>query len=188
MDALLTTFLAALFAGIGGKTQLLVAALAARYGRPGPLFAGVAVGALASSLLAAGVGALLHDLITARAAGMLVALALVFAGVGGLLAPGRSEPVAGRAAHAVLGGAVGVFLAELGDRTQWLTGALAAQLDSFALAAAGATAGLLAASAPAIVLGAGLGDALPLRPLRIGAAVLFLVSGFIVGVNALRLI
>ena len=48
--------------------------------------------------------------------------------------------------------------AELGDRTQFLTFALAGRFDSAPLAAAGATAGTLAACLPAALLGDRLAD------------------------------
>jgi putative Ca2+/H+ antiporter (TMEM165/GDT1 family) len=81
-----------------------------------------------------------------------------------------------------------VFLLEFGDKTQFLTFALAAQFNAFALAAAGATAGVMASSVPAALLGDGLAGAVPLKTIRIGLGALFLAVGLVVGVNALRLV
>ena len=55
------------------------------------------------------------------------------------------------------------------------------------MAAAGATAGTLAACLPAAVLGDRFFEAVPLRAIRYGIAALFLVAGFIVAVGALGL-
>ena len=188
MEALLTTFVAAGLAEWGDKTQLLVAALALRYRRPLPILLGVLVAALANSLLAAFGGVLVHGMITPRAASLLVALALIFAGVAGLIRPRRNTAEGSSRAGPFLVTAASFFVLEFGDKTQFLTFALSAQFNAFALAAAGATAGILAASVPAAVLGAEFDRILPLRGLRIAISVLVLAVGLFVAVSALRLI
>jgi Ca2+/H+ antiporter, TMEM165/GDT1 family len=188
MDALLTTFIAALLAEWGDKTQLLVVALAARYARPGPVLAGVAVAAIANSLIAATGGVLVNDLIPLRAGTLLVAVALLFAGASGLMRRKAPEMGVGWKTGAFVTTAACFFLLEFGDKTQFLTFALAARYDSLLLAAAGASAGVVAANLPAALLAGRLGQAIPVRGLRYGAAALFLLTGFIVAVNALRLV
>ena len=84
MEPLLTSFVAALLAEWGDKTQLLVAALGARYARPLPVIAGVAAAALANSLLAAFGGTLVHGMVTPRAVSLIVGIALTLAGGGAL--------------------------------------------------------------------------------------------------------
>ncbi len=188
MDALLTTFLGAALAEFGDKTQLLVMALAVRYGRTGQILLALALAALAGSLAAAFAGAWLHGLVTPQATALLVAVALAFAGVSGLIGGKRPEIGARWKTGALLTTATCVFMVELGDKTQVLTVALAAQFDSLFLAAAGATAGIVAANAPAALFADRLGTIVPLRAARTGIAMLFLVAGFIVAINALRLI
>jgi putative Ca2+/H+ antiporter (TMEM165/GDT1 family) len=56
------------------------------------------------------------------------------------------------------------------------------------LPAAGAAAGILLSSLPAVALGPRLARAVPLKAIRIGVACLFLIAGLWVGVSALRLI
>jgi putative Ca2+/H+ antiporter (TMEM165/GDT1 family) len=80
-----------------------------------------------------------------------------------------------------------MFVLEFGDKTQFLTFTLAARADSLWLAAMGATAGILAAAAPAVLLGDRLGEVLPLRQIRLGASLLFLIVGVIAAAGALRL-
>lgn len=188
MEALLPAFIAAALGEWGDKTQLLLVALSARYGRPAPLLAGVALAALAGSLIAAFGGILIHGTVTLRALSLLVALSLLFAGVAAFI--GRKTP----AYAATLGGpamaaaAFGFFLAEFGDRTQFITFALAARYDSLLLAATGATLGIVAASVPAAILGPELARALPVRAIRYGGGASFLVVGVVVGLSALRLV
>lgn len=188
MDALLTTFLAAGLAEWGDKTQLLVIALAARYGRPGPVLAGIFVAALANAMIAALGGGLLNGFITLRAISLLVAVALLFAGIGGLIRHKAPDMGAGWRTGPFVTTAACFFLLEFGDKTQFLTAAFAAQFDSLLLAAFGATMGVIAANLPAALLGDRLAEVVPVRAIRIGVAALFLLAGFIVAVKSLRLI
>jgi putative Ca2+/H+ antiporter (TMEM165/GDT1 family) len=186
MDALVPAFVAALLAGWGEKTQLIVAALSARSGRPGLVLAGLAVAAAASSALAAWAGTLIAATITIRAMTLMTALALLFAGIAGFI-PRKANEGETRTPP-VLAAFILCLAAETGDRVQFLTFALAGRFDTPVLAAAGATAGLVLACAPAAMLGADFGRVVPLRIVRPALAILFLVAGFIVGVNALRLV
>jgi Ca2+/H+ antiporter, TMEM165/GDT1 family len=187
LDALLTSFVAALLAEWGDKTQLLLVAFAIRYRRPLPILAGAAVAAFANSLIAAGGGILLNGFITLRAISLLVALALIFAGAGGFFRSKQPDMASTWRTGPFLTTAVCFFLLEFGDKTQFLTFSLAAQFNSFALASAGATAGVLVAGAPAAILADRFAATLPLRAIRLGIGILFLVIGFIIAVNALRL-
>jgi len=188
LDALLASFVVAALGEWGDKTQLLVIALAVRYRRPLPILAGIFVAALANSLIAAFGGLLVHDMITLRAISLLIALALVFAGVAGLIRPKPYQSAGTSSAGPFLVAAASFFVLEFGDKTQFLTFALAAQYNAFALAAAGATAGVMASSVPAALLGDGLAKAVPLKGVRIGLGLLFLAIGLLVGLNALRLV
>jgi putative Ca2+/H+ antiporter (TMEM165/GDT1 family) len=188
LEALLPALIAALLAEWGDKTQLVVIALAARYGRPGPLLVGVALGALAGSLLAGFGGILVHGTVTLRALTLLLGVALIFAGASAFIARKTPKFAAGLAGPATIAAALGVFLAEFGDRTQFITFAIAARYDSMLLAAFGATAGLVAASIPAAVLGPKLAAVVPVNLLRIGAGFLFLLFGVVVALNALELV
>jgi Ca2+/H+ antiporter, TMEM165/GDT1 family len=188
LEALLASFVAAALAEWGDKTQLLVIALAVRYRRPAPILAGIFVAALANALIASFGGVLVRDMVTLRAISLLIALALVFAGVAGLI---RSKPYrsdGSSRAGPFLVAAASFFVLEFGDKTQFLTFAISAQYDAFALAAAGATAGVMAGSVPAALMGDGLAKAVPLKGLRIGLGALFLTIGLFVGVSALRLV
>ena len=188
MESLLTAFVGAGLADFGDKTQLLTIALAARYGRPLAVLAGVALAALANSLIAAAAGAMIHDLITLRAVSLFLAVALVHAGISGLARSKTPDAGQGWPTPAFVTAAACFFLLEFGDKTQFLTAAIAAQYDSFLLAALGATGGVIAANAPAALLGERTGALVPLRAIRMGASASFLVAGAIVAVNALRLV
>lgn len=186
MDALLTAFVSAFLAEWGDKTQLIVVMLAATTRRPASVLAGLFLAALASNAAAGLAGAYLAGTITIRAMTLLVALALLFAGASGLIAR-KPPPPAAPKRLLVLSAFILCLAAELGDRTQFLTFALAGRFASAPLAAAGATAGALAACVPAAMLGARLPAAVPVRGIRYAVAALFLIAGFITAVQALQL-
>ena len=185
MEALVTSFVAALLAGWSDKTQLVAAMLAERTQRPWLTLAGLILALAASNIIAAIAGVYVAQLINLRAATLLTALALLFAGASGLIP--RRKPRAATVRWPLLSAFILGLAAELGDRTQFLTFALAGRFDSAPFAAAGATAGALAACLPAFVLGARLQRTVPLRAIRYTGAALFLLTGFIVAVQALRL-
>ena len=185
MDALLAAFVTALLAEWGDKTQLVAIMLAASTRRPAAIVAGLFLAAIASSIFAGIAGVYVAGLVTIRAMSLMVALALLFGGLAGLVRRRTPAPATARLPIAT---AFILFLAaELGDRTQFLTFAIAGRFDSAPLAAAGATAGIMAAGIPAILLGDRLKSTMPVKAIRYGVAGLFLLAGFIVAVNALRL-
>jgi putative Ca2+/H+ antiporter (TMEM165/GDT1 family) len=188
VDALLPALVAAFLAEWGDKTQLLVIAFAARYQKPLPILLGVALAALANSAISAFGGSLINGVITLRAISFLLALSLLFAGVGALIRQKTPDMGETWRTGPFLTTAGCFFLLEFGDKTQFITASLAAQYDAWVLAAIGAAVGVTAASVPAAVLGENLTKAVPIRPIRIGAAILFMLAGLIVAVNALRLV
>lgn len=186
MDAFLTTLVAAALAEWGDKTQLVVAALAARSGKPGMVLLGAFAAALASGLVAAFAGIYVAETITIRAMSLMVALALLFGGVGGLI-PRRKPAIGSERWPVAIAALILCLAAEVGDRTQFLTFALAGRFDSAPLAGAGATLGMVATAVPAALLGDRLRTAVPFRAIRWSVAALFLIGGFIVAMKALRL-
>jgi putative Ca2+/H+ antiporter (TMEM165/GDT1 family) len=186
MDALLTAFVAAFLAAWGDKAQLVAAMLAATTRRPVAVAAGLALAALAGNIVAAIAGAYVAESVNIRAMTLLTAMALLFAGASGLI---RRRPPKAQAPRRLLLPSAFILLlaAEMGDRTQFLTFALAGRFDSAPLAAAGATLGMVAGCLPAVLLGDKFATAVPVRGIRYGVAALFLVAGFVTAVNALQL-
>jgi putative Ca2+/H+ antiporter (TMEM165/GDT1 family) len=186
MEPLLFSAVAAFLAAWGDRTQALVAMLAGASRRPAALLSGLIPAIILSNALAAAAGHWLAGSITLRALSLLTALALLFAGLFGLIPRKAPAPAVPRLLP------LSVFLlclaAETGDRIQFLTFAFAGRYPGGApLAAAGASLGLFAACLPAVLLGEELRRSVPLRAIRYGVAMLFLVAGFIIGVKALQL-
>ena len=72
---------------------------------------------------------------------------------------------------------VAFFVVEMGDKTQVATVALAARFQHVWTVAAGTTAGMMLANGPVVLAGARLVERVPLKPIRIAAALLFVALG-----------
>ena len=74
---------------------------------------------------------------------------------------------------------IAFFLAEMGDKTQVATVALAAQYQAFFTVVAGTTLGMMIANVPAVLMGEVLARRFPLGAMRYVAAALFIVTGLL---------
>lgn len=70
-----------------------------------------------------------------------------------------------------------IFVAELGDKTQLTTMVLAAQSKAPVSVFVGAALALVAASALGVVLGAAITQVLPVRYIKLGAGIFFVIIG-----------
>jgi len=163
---------------IGDKTQLLAFVLAARYGRPVPIILAIAAATLLNHALAGMLGAWLR--VAAEPGVLRWALALgFFAMAAWALRPDKHDgqtPVAGR--HGVFAVTlVAFFLAEMGDKTQVATVALAAKYEALAAVVVGTTVGMLIANVPVVLLAGRAAARIPFRAVRYLAALLFAATG-----------
>jgi putative Ca2+/H+ antiporter (TMEM165/GDT1 family) len=71
------------------------------------------------------------------------------------------------------------FIAEIGDKTQIATLALAAAYPNLVAVVAGTTCGMLVANVPVVFLGKAFADRLPMKAIHFGAAALFVILGVI---------
>ncbi len=180
IEAFLLSAAAVALAEIGDKTQLLALILAVRHRQPWPIVAGIVVATLANHTLAAALGGWIRNVFDPVLLRWL--LAASFLGVAAwTLVPDRladesAPPVA--SALGVFGvTVVAFFLAEMGDKTQVATAVLAARFDSLVTVVAGTTVGMLVADVPAVFAGHLAAVRIPLRAVRIVAALLFAGMG-----------
>ena len=80
---------------------------------------------------------------------------------------------------------IAFFIAEIGDKTQVATVALAAGYSSLAAVVAGTTAGMLAANVPVVFMGKAFAEHLPMKAIHYGAAGLFVLLGCVFILRAL---
>ena len=151
MEALLTSLGVVAVAEIGDRTQLLTFLLAYRFRRPWPILAGILVATLANHAVAA----------------------LVGEWVGGLLSADVLRWVLGVSFGATV---IAFVLAEIGDKTQIATVALAARFELLVPVVLGTTAGMLLANAPAVMVGHFAAFRLNLGWARYVAAAIFAVE------------
>lgn len=181
MDAALASGLMVAAAEIGDKTQLLALLLACRFRRPLPIILGMLAATTLNHALAGLVGGLaaaaLDPLLLRRALGV-----IFLAMAGWALIPDRLEE--GRVARFAAGGAflataASFFLAEMGDKTQIATAALAARFATVLPVVIGSTIGMMAVDVPTVLLGHLAGERINLRFMRYVAAALFAAFGIL---------
>ena len=169
-------------AEIGDKTQLLSLVLAARYRKPVPIVLGVLVATLVSHAGAGAVGTWLGALLTPSVMRWALAASFVAMGVWILVPDKLDEEDAhiNRSRLGVFGATVVTFfVAEMGDKTQIATIALAARFHDFFGVVGGTTLGMMIANVPAIVLGDRFAHRLPTKLVHGVAAILFVVLGLL---------
>jgi len=179
LEALLTSTAVVALAEIGDKTQLLAILLATRFRRPWPIVAGILVATLANHFLAALIGQQVGAWLEGKAFRYAIAASFIVM-AGWTLVPDKLDdadaPPPARSG-VFLTTLVSFFLVEMGDKTQVATIALGARYMNAAWVTAGTTLGMMIANVPAVFLGEGLVQKVPLKAVRIGAALLFLVIG-----------
>ncbi|RKP50718.1 TMEM165/GDT1 family protein [Trinickia fusca] len=167
-------------AEIGDKTQLLSLVLAARYRKPVPIMLGVLAATIANHAFAGAIGTWLGALVTPSVMRWALAVSFIVMGIW-VLVPDKLDANDAGIARSRLGvfGATVVtfFLAEMGDKTQIATIALAARFHDFFGVVAGTTLGMMIANVPAILLGERFAHRLPTAAVHAVAAVLFVVLG-----------
>ncbi len=165
-------------AEVGDRTQILSLVLAAHYRRPWPILAGVLCATLANHFLAGFIGVHLGRFLTPRLLDAIVGVSLLVMSLWMLRPDSLTAGTAGTRGHgAFVATCVAFFIAEIGDKTQIATMALAAAYSSLIWVVAGTTAGMLIANAPVVFLGKAFSERLPLGVIRYAASGLFIALG-----------
>jgi putative Ca2+/H+ antiporter (TMEM165/GDT1 family) len=170
---------------IGDKTQLLALLLAARFRRPWPIMAGILVATLANHALAGAVGAGIARALGPDVLRWVVGLSFL-AMAAWMLVPDKidADTDSTRARFGVFGTTViAFFIAEMGDKTQIATVALAARYADFAAVVAGTTLGLMLANVPAVWLGDVVAKKVSMRLVHGIAAAIFALLGLLTLAN-----
>jgi putative Ca2+/H+ antiporter (TMEM165/GDT1 family) len=178
MEAFLVSLATVAVAEMGDRTQLLSLVLAARFRRPWPIIAGILCATLANHAAAGAVGALFGALLDPRLLDAAVGASMVAMALWALR-PDRLEEEGALRGGVFLATLFAFFFAEIGDKTQIATVALAAGYRNLAAVVAGTTAGMLLANIPVVFLGHAFADRLPQRAIHLAAALLFLVLGIL---------
>ncbi len=179
MQALLVSTGVVALAEIGDKTQLLAFLLAARFKKPLPIIAGILVATLFNHGLAGALGAWITAQVSPNV--LRLVLGLSFIGMAAwTLIPDRieDEETAVVRRFGVFGATlITFFLAEMGDKTQIATVAMAAHYGAPLIVVAGTTLGMLIADVPAVFIGDRLATKIPMRLVHGLASAVFALLG-----------
>jgi Ca2+/H+ antiporter, TMEM165/GDT1 family len=165
-------------AEIGDKTQILSLMLAARFKQPAPILFGILFATLANHAAAGLAGDLFGILLAGPWMRWSVGLSFLSVAAWALF-PDKFEGDVTTISRrgALISTLVAFFFAEIGDKTQIATVGLAARFEVFYPVVAGTTLGMMLANIPAVILGDRLAGKLPVKAIRIAAAVMFGLLG-----------
>lgn len=178
MEALLVSTGIVALAEIGDKTQLLAFILAAKFRRPLPIVFGILIATLVNHGFAGAVGAWITSQLGPETLRWVLGISFLAMAAWTLIPDEFDEEDAKLARFGVFGTTlVAFFLAEMGDKTQVATVALAAQYQSLVYVVTGTTLGMMIANVPAVIMGDRIADRMPVRLVHRIAAGIFAVLG-----------
>lgn len=181
--AVMSAFGVVFVAELGDKTQLLALGFGARH-RLGVVAIGLAIGYGAAGALAASIGGVLGSTLPERPVGLVAGAVFIAFAVLTLIDDRHGSDHIEVAVRSVVASiALTITLAEMGDKTQISTAALAARANPIAVWI-GATAGATASGMIGAAAGSRLGTRIDPGMLRIASAVLFAVFGVVLVVTA----
>lgn len=179
MESLLVSTGVVALAEIGDKTQLLAFLLAARFKKPVPIILGILAATLVNHGLAGALGAWITASVSPNILRWVLGLSFIGMAIWTLIPDKIEEEESLMAQKLGVFGAtlVTFFLAEMGDKTQIATVALAAHYAAPLLVVAGTTLGMLIADVPAVFAGEKLAAKIPMKLVHSIAAGVFAVLG-----------
>lgn len=179
MESLLVSTGVVALAEIGDKTQLLAFLLAARFKKPWPIIAGILAATIINHGLAGALGAWLTSAVSPGTLRWVLGASFLAMAAWTLIPDKIEEEEQAVARRLGVFGATFItfFLAEMGDKTQIATVALAAKFSDAWIVVTGTTAGMLIADVPAVFVGERLSAKIPMKLLHAVAAAIFAALG-----------
>jgi Ca2+/H+ antiporter, TMEM165/GDT1 family len=189
MEALLISIGVVALAEIGDKTQLLAFILAARFKRPLPIIAGILCATIVNHGLAGALGAWITSAVSPDVMRWVLGISFIAMAIWTLI-PDKIEEEETQVANrfGVFGATlITFFLAEMGDKTQLATVALAAHYGAPLMVVIGTTLGMLIADVPAVFVGNKFAEKIPMKLVHSIAAGIFAVMGVLTLLRVERL-
>ena len=179
MESILVSTGVVALAEMGDKTQLLAFILAARFKRPLPIILGILLATLLNHGLAGALGTWITSVISQDVLRWVLGLSFIAMAIWTLIPDKIEDGETQIASKLGVFGATFItfFLAEMGDKTQIATIALAAHYVAPLMVIAGTTLGMLIADVPAVFLGNKFADKIPMKLVHSIAAGIFAVMG-----------
>ncbi len=175
MESLLVSTGVVALAEIGDKTQLLAFLLAARFKKPVPIILGILLATIVNHSLAGALGAWITAAISPDVLRWVLGLSFAAMALWTLIPDKIDDEESQRATRFGVFGAtfISFFLAEMGDKTQIATVALAVHYAAPLMVVLGTTLGMLLADVPAVFIGSKLANKIPMKLVRSIAAAIF---------------
>lgn len=181
LDSLLISTGVVALAEIGDKTQLLAFLLAARFKKPIPIILGILVATIFNHALAGALGAWITTVISPELLRWILGGSFIAMAIWTLIPDEIEEEETQIAKQFGVFGAtlITFFLAEMGDKTQVATVAMAAHFSNALFVVAGTTLGMLIADIPAVFIGNKFASKIPMRLVHSVAAAIFAILGLL---------
>jgi putative Ca2+/H+ antiporter (TMEM165/GDT1 family) len=182
LEAMLVSTGVVTLAEMGDKTQLLAFLLAARFKKPIPIIAGIFVATILNHGLAGVLGTWITTLISPEILRWLLGLSFLGMAIWTLIPDKIDEDEQPKVAQSgvFMATLIAFFLAEIGDKTQIATIALAANYSAPITVVIGTTLGMMLADVPAVFLGNKFAQKLPLKIIHFIAAAIFAILGLLI--------
>jgi len=171
-------------AEIGDRPQILCAALAIRFGRISPVLWGLGLATLVNCFLSAFFGQAINQWISEDPLQLFYALSLILAGVGMLVWRRPVDLLENWTLNPFLISFLGLLILQFGDKGQFILAATAARTDMWLFAAIGGWMGVMFACVPALILQEKLAAMVPISRIRPGGAMIFLLIGGYLALDA----
>lgn len=179
MESLFVSTGVVALAEIGDKTQLLAFILAARFKKPVPIIAGILCATVINHGMAGALGAWITSILTPEILRWVLGFSFIGMAIWTLI-PDKIDDEETQVAQnfGVFGATlIAFFLAEMGDKTQIATIAMAAHYANPVLVVIGTTLGMLIADVPAVFVGDRLAAKIPMKLVHGIAAAIFALLG-----------
>ena len=191
MEAFLVSTGIVVLGETGDKTQLQALLLVARFRKPAPIIAGILVATLANHALAGWLGGWIAGLMGPQLLHWVIGGSLLAMAVWMMVSDrlDETEAAGGGQRFGIFGTPVlAFFLAEMGDKTQIATVALAVRYPDLLAVVAGTTLGMMLANVPAVLLGDQIAKSLSMTLVHGVAAAIFAVLGVLTLLNVRQLL
>jgi putative Ca2+/H+ antiporter (TMEM165/GDT1 family) len=185
MEAFLVSTVVVALGEIGDKTQLLAMLLAVKFREPAPIILGIFVATVVNHATAGLVGGWVAQALGPVVLRWVIGISFV-AMAGWVLVPDKidNDDATRPQQFGVFGTTViAIFLAEMGDKTQIATVALAARFQDLWAVVSGTTLGMMLADVPAVFVGDKLAKKIPMRLVHGIAAAIFAMLGVLTLMN-----
>jgi putative Ca2+/H+ antiporter (TMEM165/GDT1 family) len=177
MEVFLIAFSTIAIAEMGDRTQLLSLFLSAHFRKPWPIAAAILVATIANHALAGLLGVWIGHYLTPAVLDAVVGASMLVMAGWTLIPDKLSGDTNILSRGAFLTTLVAFFIAEIGDKTQIATMALAAGTSNLPAIVAGTTLGMMAANLPVVFLGSAFATRLPIKQIHYVASGLFALLG-----------